>query len=124
MRRYFDMLVHRQIASMVSSKTSFYDRDTLEREAFLAEKNLRAIHRVQVARERYWLTCLIQEKPGDSFKAVAYERKGDRVLLCLTDYMLDVELYNLSPAVQPGCELYLKLLKADPKKNILIFVPE
>ncbi|MDR2200033.1 MAG: RNB domain-containing ribonuclease [Deltaproteobacteria bacterium] len=122
MRRYFDMLTHRQLRSLAAGKDSrhpAYGRAAMEAEILYAEKTLKAVHRAQQARERYWLTWLLQGKKGESFKAVVYERRGDKAQICLPDYMLDVELQD--PSLAPGTLISLVLKEADAGKNILRF---
>jgi exoribonuclease-2 len=124
MRRYFDILVHRQTASVADKRGPFYSAEAMEAEALFAQKALKAVHRVQGQRERYWLLMLLRKKIGETFKALAYERRGDRVHLCLTDYMLDVEQHNLPQSVQPGVEIGLRLTACDPRTGMLVFQPE
>ncbi|MDR2406190.1 MAG: RNB domain-containing ribonuclease [Deltaproteobacteria bacterium] len=124
MRRYFDMLVHRQVGSMVNHKPPFYDAHTLEEEAINADRVQRSINRMQQFRERYWLIYILASKIGESFKGLVYDRKEERSIVCLPDYMLDIELYNLPLSVQPGVEISVKLAHADYEKNILVFTPE
>jgi exoribonuclease-2 len=124
MRRYFDILVHRQLGPLMGPFPQGYDRRALEAEALAQEAALKAVHRAQQARERYWLTALLEKSVGGSFKALAYERKGERTLLCLTDYMLDLELYGLPASVRPGTEIAVRLSQADPRARQLVFVPE
>ncbi|MDR2338971.1 MAG: RNB domain-containing ribonuclease [Deltaproteobacteria bacterium] len=123
MRRYFDMLVHRQIGSLAARVPAFLDRASMEREALAQERLLKAVHRAQQARERYFLLCLLSKKVGDTFEALAYERKGDRTWLCVTDYMLDVELHGLPESVRPGTLFGLRLMAADPRGGQPLFAP-
>ncbi|MDR1166680.1 MAG: RNB domain-containing ribonuclease [Deltaproteobacteria bacterium] len=119
MRRYFDLLVHRQLRALASGTGPVYDEKTLMREAYNADEVLRNIHRVQNNRVRYWIYKILEKKIGELVPALAFERIGPKTRVCLLDYLLEAELYRLPDSVESGQELFLRVAAADARRQKL-----
>ncbi|MDR1081213.1 MAG: RNB domain-containing ribonuclease [Deltaproteobacteria bacterium] len=119
MRRYFDLLVHRQLRALAAGEGPAYDEKALLGEAFNADGVLRAIHKVQSARTRYWILWELAKLEGDTLPALCFDRQGRRVRVCLTDWMMETESMSFPDSVEPGHELYVRLTRADPVRNAL-----
>jgi exoribonuclease-2 len=121
MRRYFDLLVHRQLRALSKGSGPFYDEKTLMGKAIHAEELLRAIHKAQNNRQRYFVLLELQKYEGQLFTLLAFDRQGKKVRLCLEEYMVETENTDLPHEVMPGDEVLGRLLVSDPRKRILKF---
>jgi exoribonuclease-2 len=119
-RRYIDLLVARQLRASVDN-TVAYDCDRLLQAALNAEETEKAIKKMQNARKRYWLTWHLKPKIGQNFVGLVFENRGNRTRVCITDFMVDKEFYNLPMAAIPGTEVILKLTRANPREETLSF---
>ncbi|MDR1042235.1 MAG: RNB domain-containing ribonuclease [Deltaproteobacteria bacterium] len=119
MRRYFDLLVHRQLRALAAGEGPAYDEKSLMGEAYNADGALRAIHKVQSARTRYWILHVLSGRVGETFRALCFDRQGRRVRVCLTDWMMETESMGFPDSVEPGHDLEVRLMRADPAKKAL-----
>jgi hypothetical protein len=76
---------------------------------------------MQNARHRYWLTWYLKPKIGEMFTALVFENRANRTRLCVTDFMLEKELYNLPGEAIPGRDVILRLTKANPREEVIGF---
>jgi exoribonuclease R len=119
MRRYFDLLVHRQLRSLASGEGPAYDEKGLLAEAYNADGALRAVHKVQSSRIRYWLLHELAKHAGEEVPALCFERLGRRARICLTDWMAETETQSFPERVEPGHELIVRITGADPARRQL-----
>ncbi|MDR2612494.1 MAG: RNB domain-containing ribonuclease [Deltaproteobacteria bacterium] len=119
MRRYFDLLVHRQLRALAAGEGPAYDESALLSEAFSADGALRAVHKVQSSRTRYWILHELSRLEGETMRALCFDRQGRRVRICLTDWMAETESLSFPDTVEPGHELEVRLTRADPAKKAL-----
>jgi exoribonuclease-2 len=117
MRRYFDLLVHRQLRSLATGDGPAYGEKLLLSEALNADAALRAIHTVQSFRTRYWLLHELSKHEGESMVALCFDRSGRRIKLCLTDWMVETEISGFPDNVEPGHDLLVRLTGADPVRR-------
>jgi exoribonuclease-2 len=120
-RRYADLLVARQLRSLKNPEAAPYSRVSLMEKAVEADELHRSIRRMQTARERYFLTLLLENKIGGQFTALVFERNDQRTRVCLTEYMVEFDLFKLPSEVRPGRDIYLKLTQANARLQILKF---
>ncbi|MDR3153599.1 MAG: RNB domain-containing ribonuclease, partial [Deltaproteobacteria bacterium] len=119
MRRYFDLLVHRQLRALAAGEGPAYDESSLMSEAYNADGLLRAIHKAQSSRIRYWVLHELSKREGETFRALCFDRQGRRVRLCLTDWMAETETASFPDSVEPGHALAVRLSRADPVRKAL-----
>ena len=58
---------------------------------------------------------LLAGRIGERFVGLVFERRGRRTRVCLTDYMLELELPTIPPEVEPGRDVLLRLAVAEPQ---------
>ncbi|MDR1036929.1 MAG: RNB domain-containing ribonuclease [Deltaproteobacteria bacterium] len=119
MRRYFDLLVHRQLRALCQGEGPAYDENAMMAEAFNADAVLKAIHKLQGSRTRYWTLYVLSKLEGKTVPALCFDRQGRRVRLCLTDWMVETESMSFPESVEPGHELEVRILRADPARKLL-----
>jgi exoribonuclease-2 len=115
MRRYLDLVVARQLRSLAVGGPPAYDHEELLTIALDYEADYRAVKRLQGVRQRYWLARLLAGKTGERFVGLVYERRGRKAKICVTEYMLELELFTLPASVEPGQDVLLRLQAAEPR---------
>ncbi|MDR0548963.1 MAG: RNB domain-containing ribonuclease [Deltaproteobacteria bacterium] len=122
LRRYPDLLVARQLRFLKDPQNAPYDAAKMTEKAFVADDLNRAIRRAQNNRNRYFLTLWLEQRLGQEFSGLVFERLDRRrTRICLTDFMLEIELYKVPAAAKPGREVRLKLVAAEAKSQTLRF---
>jgi exoribonuclease-2 len=119
MRRYFDLLVHRQLRALAAGEGPAYAESALLAEAFGADAALKAVHKVQSARVRYWVLHELSRREGQVMPALCFDRIGRKVRVCLTDWMSETESFSFPESVEPGHDLEVRLTRADPVRKTL-----
>jgi exoribonuclease-2 len=115
MRRYLDLMVARQLRALAQGAPPVYDRQAMMAKALDFEADHRAVRKLQNNRHRYWLMRILASKVGERFAGLVFDRRGRRTRVCLTDYMLEVELTNIPGEVEPGRDVLLRLEAAEPQ---------
>lgn len=93
MRRYVDLLVARQLRSLVATGAPAMDQQQFLRLALPAHELAQRIQKMQNGRQRYWLKSHLADKVGQHFSALVFERNDRRLRVCVTDYMLETDLF-------------------------------
>ena len=110
MRRYVDLLVARQLRSLVEGGPPAMDQQQFLRLALPAYELAQRIQKMQNHRQRYWLKSHLADKVGQHFSALVFERNERRLRVCVTDYMLETDLFlPKSEASRPGAFLGQRL---------------
>ncbi len=91
MRRYVDLLVARQLRSLLNGGPPAMDPQTFLRLALPAYELAQRLQKMQNNRQRYWLNLYLGDKVGQTFSALVFEQHDRRLRICVTDYMLEVE---------------------------------
>jgi len=93
MRRYVDLLIARQLRSLVDAGSPAMDQQQFLRLALPAYELAQRIQKMQNNRQRYWLKSHLADKVGQHFSALVFERNERRLRVCVTDYMLETDLF-------------------------------
>ncbi|MDR2367822.1 MAG: RNB domain-containing ribonuclease [Deltaproteobacteria bacterium] len=118
MRRYLDLLVARQLRAHANGEEPPYDHQAMMNLAIPAEATQRSIRRMQNDRQRYWLAWYLVPRVGETFVGLVYDRRGRRARICVTDFLLEIELNNVPPEAQPGTDVLLKLAAVNPAPTL------
>jgi exoribonuclease-2 len=92
MRRYVDLLVARQLRALAEDGPALNDQEFM-RLALPAYELGQQIQKMQNFRQRYWLNRHLADKVGQKFSAVVFEQRDWHLRICLTDYMLEMDLW-------------------------------
>jgi exoribonuclease-2 len=121
MRRYLDLLVARQLRALSLGQEIPYDQQAMMNLAMPTDETQKAIKKMQNARHRYWLIYILSQKLGETFAALVFERLGNRFRVCIPDFMLEFDLFNLPSDIPLGSDILVKVTKAEPRADILHF---
>ncbi|MDR1920820.1 MAG: RNB domain-containing ribonuclease, partial [Candidatus Adiutrix sp.] len=94
MRRYLDLLVARQLRSLAEDAPPAMDEQSFMRLGLPAYELQQRIQKMQSRRLRYWLMVWLEDKVGREFSALVFEQNGRRLRVCLTDFMLEFDIFT------------------------------
>jgi exoribonuclease II len=117
-RRYLDLLIHRQLLAAVCEAPPPYGRDDLERILPVMEPAMRRAGQLKVRRLRYWLLKCLAAQVGQKKEAVVLDALPHRYRLIFPDLLL--ELFLTAPAgrkLTPGDTVLLRLDKVLPRED-------
>lgn len=110
MRRYLDLLVARQLSSLVLEGHPAMDEQQFLRLGLPAHELTKSINKMQALRQRYWLKVHLADKVGREFTALVFDQRDRRLRICLTDYMFETDIFLPRSQVNPGTSWFGKRL--------------
>jgi exoribonuclease-2 len=119
-RRYLDLVVQRQIKSLLQKKPPAYSKEALEEIRMGVEPLLKDLERLKRNRIRYWTLKHLQQHLGKSFSAlVLYSMKSNYRIL-LTDFLLIAHMRREEGLeFSEGDRIRVKVSKSDPWNDLL-----
>ncbi len=119
-RRFLDLVMHHQLANMVSGKGILFSGDECKTYAGVISQKLGRANGVRQQRHRYWILRFLEPQQGQTVPALVVGQGPKRVNLLLTDCFFDVDL-PLNPAfpVEPGDTVRIRLARVNVLDNIL-----
>ncbi len=119
-RRYFDLIVQRQLAGGLAGRGQVYSAEDLMAHITAVEPVVRQAARVTQARQRYWILRILNKLKGQTTPALVLEVGPHRVGVLLTDYMLLTWLRRQdADKLQAGQHLPLRVKKVIPREDVL-----
>lgn len=123
-RRYFDLVVQRQMGSALRHRPPEYSKDDLEKVRITLEPQLKELERVKRNRTRYWLLKYLAGHIGEAFSAVVLNVLRSRYRLLLTDFLLVAEMKRQNgESFSEGQRITVRVRKADPWNDMLRLEP-
>ncbi|UQZ90790.1 hypothetical protein C4J81_16880 [Deltaproteobacteria bacterium Smac51] len=127
MRRYVDLLVARQLRSLSDGGPPAMNEQEFLRLALPAHDLQQRIQKMQNNRQRYWLMTYLAGSVGREYSALVFEQRDRRLRVCVTDYMLETEMFLPRESGGPtpqmfGKRLKLKLAAVEPGEIMPRFV--
>jgi exoribonuclease-2 len=117
-RRYLDLLIHRQLLAAVSEAQPPYSRQDLERLLPFLDTAMRRAGQLKTRRLRYWLLRYLAARLGRKREALVLEALPHRYRLMFPDLLL--EFFMQAPAslkLTPGDAILVRLDKALPRED-------
>ena len=119
-RRYLDLVIQRQILSVLSGPTPVYGEADLEKILLAIEPAMRRAAFLKGKRLRYWLLKYLAGKVGQKVEALVVEEFNQRYRLLLPDILLEVPFSGpASLRLQPGDLIQLRLDKVSPREDVV-----
>lgn len=119
-RRYFDLLVQRQLRSFLVSGAPCYNHEELEQKRMALEATLRDMEKMNRNRTRYWLYKYLLQHVGEKLPAVVLDVMRNRSRLLLMDLLLVVEMKKEDgQEFSEGQKIQVKIRKSDPWGDVL-----
>ena len=129
-RRYPDLIMQRQISSLLNSNQALYSSEEIASVAHRADVQLRELGKLEEARKHYWLLKYMKQNllnkqdghPSDIFTAIVLDNQTTRLALMeLLEYPIRVKV-ELPPKCEPGDTVALQLQGVDLWQRACQFV--
>lgn len=112
-RRFYDLVMQRQLVAFIKGETPRYNREELEKILMNSEEILTQAAQMEQARQRYWLLRYLEGRKGLMTQALVLGRYGKKVQLLLPEFMLETSLPAASaPWLQEGMEVAVRIARA------------
>jgi exoribonuclease-2 len=99
-RKYYDLLTHRQIRGILGYEDP-YSKDEVEQILQNLILPVSNANKLQSIRRRYWILKYLETMQGSEFEVLVLESHKDFCIVLLKDFMLDAKLpsggYNMMP---------------------------
>jgi exoribonuclease-2 len=119
-RRYFDLLVQRQIRGFLVEGAPCYTGEELDKERMALESTLRSLDRMNRNRTRYWLYKYLLQHGGEKFPAMVLDVMRNRYRILLSDLFLVVEMKKENGQnFTEGQNIQVRIKKSDPWQDVL-----
>ncbi|MDP3182230.1 MAG: ribonuclease R [Desulfobaccales bacterium] len=117
-RRYLDLVIHRQILAAVSDTPLPYGRQDLEKILILIEPAMRRGGLLKARRLRYWLLKYLALRLGQKLEALVLEAHPNRYRLIFPHLLLEVFLpAPASLRLAPGDTILVRLDRVLPRED-------
>jgi exoribonuclease-2 len=119
-RRYFDLVVQRQIRSFLMGEAPVYNQKELVEIRVFVEPVIKDFMNLKRNRIRYWTLKYLSRQRGEKYKAIVIDelRRKYRIVLC--DFFLIAEIARRDGVImRPGEEFVVEVGKADPWDDVL-----
>jgi len=111
-RRFLDLIMHHQLANMVSGKGILFSSDECKTFAGIINQKLARANGVRQQRHRYWILRYLEPQQGNKVQALVVGQGPKRVNLLLTDC-------NPAFPVEPGDTIRVQLARVNALDNVL-----
>lgn len=119
-RRYLDLVIHRQLMSALSGAPPVYGEKDLEQLLLVMEPAMRQAVFLKTRRLRYWLLKYLAQEMGKKMEALVVDSLHHRYRLLLPDLLLEVPF--TAPAslkLKPGDTVLVRLDKVLPRDDLV-----
>jgi exoribonuclease II len=117
-RRYLDLVTHRQLLSLLLGGAPFYGPEELSRIAAVIDPAMRRAGLLKNLRLRYWLLKYLAGRVGQKLEALVVEATPHRARVVLPDLLLDAPF--TAPAslrLKPGDLVQVRLDRVAPRED-------
>ncbi len=117
-RRYLDLVIHRQLLAVVSGHPPVYRPEDLEQILATIEPAMRRAGQMKNRRLRYWLLKHLSTRVGQKLEALVLDKTPHRYRLMLPDILL--ELFMAAPVtvkLSPGDTVLVRLDRVNPRED-------
>jgi len=120
LRKYYDLIMQRQLVSLLSGKPLVYGKNDLRTIASDLEPRLTRAAIVEQERQRYWLLKHLEGKIGERFSALVIDKRLRSYGILIREYLLETNLsVAAGTAFSPGETITVTLEKVDPFNGFL-----
>jgi len=120
LRRYLDLVVQRQLKSLIFKKTPPYTIKELEEVRMEVEPAVKELQAITKSRIRYWTIKYLSQHIGERQKAIVLDELKKKYRIILPEVLLIAEIKKKSGIIlSPGTEIWVKVKKADPWKDTI-----
>ncbi|MBF0530420.1 MAG: RNB domain-containing ribonuclease [Deltaproteobacteria bacterium] len=122
LRRYIDLIIQRQVRSVVAGGPPLYLKEEMDAILTLIEETRRRANILQNNRRRYWLLRYLEGPGRKNYEALVLERFPHKWKIFLTEIMLDADLpIRSGQHLELGETITVRIKKIDARQDILKF---
>jgi exoribonuclease-2 len=119
-RRYYDLLVQRQIRNYLYRGLPLYDRQGLEKRRLVLDPLVKNIEGLTRNSTRYWIQKYLAQQIGERFPALVLDVFRNKYRLLLTDVLLIVEVKKENgQSFREGQEITVRIRRSDPWEDFV-----
>ncbi len=119
-RRYLDLVMQRQITSVLTREQPAYSEDELKRIVMEVGPTLRKISEVRQRRFRYWMLRHFEHLTGGTQQALVLRKFSKYFRILLTDYMMECNLQQPHKvSLSPGDYVLVRVEQANARDDVL-----
>jgi len=119
-RRYFDLVVQRQIRNFLMGKNPVYNNSELEAIRVFVEPVIKDLMNIKRNRIRYWILKYLSRKQGEIYKALVLDELRRKYRIVLNDFFLVAEIGRQDGVIlNPGEEILVEVRNADPWEDVI-----
>ena len=119
LRRYSDLVMHRQMKASLRGEELPYDDRALRELCNHIERQSAAVRRVENESRRYWTLKHLEQNPSKVHAAVCIRPVGNRWLVAI-DAVAQRALIRTKRRLQTGMGLAVVVDKVDPRRNKIV----
>jgi exoribonuclease-2 len=119
-RRYYDLLVQRQIKNYLCRGAPYYAREHLEKKKLVLDPLLKSIELLTRNSTRYWIQKYLAQHVGEKFPALVLDVIRNKYRILLTDVLMVAEVKRENGQnFHEGQEITVRIRKSDPWEESL-----
>jgi len=119
-RRYFDLVVQRQIRNFLMGEAEVYNEKELEKIRVFVEPVIKDFQNIKRNRIRYWILKYLSRQRGEKYRALVLDEFRRKYRIVLSDFFLVTEIGRRDGVIlEPGEEILVEVRKADPWDDVL-----
>lgn len=120
-RRYSDLVAHRQLKAYLNSGEPFYNEDKIKEIINFSEHSIYVANLIQRNANRYWLCKFLSEHIGDRTPALVLEVNDDRYQVQLTDLLIELPLFKeLGIKLEVGQEIEVVIKDVQIRRGFIV----
>lgn len=120
LRRYIDLIIHRQIKAILGCKEGIYSEEELKEILFTLDPVLARANMLEQERKKYWLYRYLERTVGNIYTAIVLECFPNRYHILLPDFLLETDLAPIGgKPVAPGDTITVKIESVNARLGIL-----
>jgi exoribonuclease-2 len=119
LRRYVDLLSHRQLHAYLERGEPLYNEEQLKMILAELEAALSRASTVEHDRRRYWLLRYIGQRQGEVFTGVVLDRFPRNYLVLLPELMQEVDVPVGGKELVPGDQVQVRIETVQPRAGML-----
>jgi exoribonuclease II len=119
LRRYVDLLAHRQLHAYLEHGEPLYDTERLKTILAEVEASLSRAGTVDHDRRRYWLLRYLGQRQGDVFTGIVLDRFPRNYLVVLLEVMQEVDIPVGGKELAPGDRVKVRIETVQPRTGML-----
>jgi exoribonuclease II len=123
LRRYVDLLSHRQLHAYLEHGEPLYDEERLKTILAEVETALSRAGTVDHDRRRYWLLRYLGRRQGEVFGGIVLDRFPRNYLILLPEVMQEIDIPVGGKELAPGDPVQVRIETVQPRMGILKVTP-